>query len=116
MAKYHSVSLTTTGSGAGSAYSATVDGRIIAIKYDGSMASGADITITTEDTGLAVITKANAGTAAVTYYPRNAMNKVADGAAVAFYTPVHACMERLKVSVVQGGNAQTGAFTFVTDG
>lgn len=116
MAKYHTVSVTTTASGAGTAYSATVDGRILAIKYDGGMASGADLTITTEDSAQAVLTKENAGTSSVTYTPRAAMNKVADGAAVSFYTPVYACMERLKIVVAQGGNVDTGEFTIITDG
>ena len=43
------------------------------------------------------------------------VNLNTSGAAVAAWTPIFACGERLKFVVAQGGNAVTGTFTIVTD-
>jgi hypothetical protein len=56
------------------------------------------------------MTKANAGTSTVWYYPREFPNAVADGAAGTVATeriPIE--NDRIKVVVAQGGNAGAGS-------
>lgn len=87
------------------------NGFLVALKYTpGTLDTGADLTITGEDSGIPIMTKANAGTSNVFYYPRALVNQVADGAAGASGTeriPIRD--ERIKVVVAQGGNATAGS-------
>lgn len=88
-----------------------LNGLLIALKYDpGSLATGADLTITGESSGIPILTKANAGTSPVFFYPRAFPNAVADGAAGTVATeliPIKA--ERIKVVIAEGGNAGAGS-------
>jgi len=87
------------------------NGFLIALKYTpGTLDTGADLTITGEDSGIPIMIKTNAGTSTVFYYPRALINQVADGAAGASGTeriPIRD--ERIKVVVAQGGNAGAGS-------
>ena len=87
------------------------NGFLVALKYTpGSLDTGADLTITGEDSGIPILTKANAGTSTVFYYPRALINAVADGAEAANgseFIPIKD--ERIKVVIAQGGNAGAGS-------
>ena len=113
---YETITVTTDASGDATVYStAKYTGRIVAITYDGGMATGADLTITTEDTAQAVLTKANAGTSAVAYRPVATLQAVADGSDLVAYDYIHMVDERLKIVVAEGGNVDTGVFKLVVD-
>lgn len=87
------------------------NGFLVVLKYTpGTLATGADLTITGEDSGIPIMTIANAGTSNAFYYPRALLNAVADGAAATAgseFIPVKD--ERIKVVVAQGGNAGAGS-------
>ena len=94
-----------------------IHGRIVAIKYEpGTIDTNADLTITGETSAVPVLTKANAGTSTVWYYPLAKSNQVSDGAASAITeVPVWLYNERLKVAVAQGDNSKVGAITLYVD-
>lgn len=87
-----------------------LNGFLVALKYTpGTLDTGADLTITGEDSGIPILTKANAGTSIVFYYPRALLNAVADGAEStnpSEFIPIKD--ERIKVVVASGGNILTG--------
>ena len=90
---------------------AGLNGFLVALKYTpGTLATGADLTITGETSGIPIMTIANAGTSTVFYYPRALLNAVADGAAASSpseFIPIRD--ERIKVVVAQGGAAGAGS-------
>ena len=87
------------------------NGFLVYLKYTpGTLATGADLTITGEDSGIPILTKADAGTSAVFFYPRALINAVADGAeatAASEFIPLKD--ERIKVVVASGGNGGVGS-------
>jgi len=87
------------------------NGFLVALKYTpGTLATGADLTITGESSGIPIMVKADAGTSVAFYYPRALNNAVADGAAGSVpgeFIPIKD--ERIKVVVAQGGNAGAGS-------
>lgn len=87
------------------------NGFLVALKYTpGTLATGADLTITGETSGIPILTITNAGTSNVFYYPRALLNAVADGTASSTsseFIPIKD--ERIKVVVAQGGNAGAGS-------
>lgn len=87
-----------------------LNGFLVELKYTpGTIATGADLTITTES-GRPIMTKADAGTVAVWYMPRALLNAVADGAPstnASEFIPIK--NERIKVVVAQGGNGGIGS-------
>lgn len=87
------------------------NGFLVALKYTpGSIDTGGDLTITGETSGVPIITKANAGTSDVFYYPRALPNAVSDGAAGTVSTEMIPIKdERIKVVVAQGGNTKAGS-------
>lgn len=114
----YTVAITTAADQTATVYlGSVIRGRVIAIKYEpGDIATGADLTITGETTGVAILTKANAGTSDVWYYPLAISNQVTDGAASAISeVPVWVYKERIKVAVAQGGVSKTGAITVYVD-
>jgi hypothetical protein len=115
---YHSVqaTITTTSGGAATVYlGSKIRGLLVYLKYSpGTIATGGDLVITGETSGTPILTKANAGTSDVWYYPRAPANQVADGAAItdsAEMIPI--LSERIKVVVAQGGNVTTGTIEAV---
>jgi len=92
-----------------------LNGFLVLLKYTpGTLATGADLTITGETSGIPILTKANAGTSNVFYYPRALLNEVADGAAGSSgseFIPIKD--ERIKIVVAQGGNAGAGSIEAV---
>ena len=114
-----SLTLTVNASGDATVYSATpVSGRVLQLRYvpDATVPldTGADLTITGEDTGVAIATLSNIGTSGVTVVPRQATHTTAGAAAlyaaggVAVLEPVAIAGERIKVVVAQGGTSKTG--------
>ncbi len=118
------LTLTTNASGDAVVYSdKDVAGRVLQMRYvpDGSapLATGADLTITGETTGVAIATLADIGTSAFTRLPRQATH-AADGTAAVFadagepvLEPVYIAGERIKVVVAQGGDTKTGTLHLV---
>lgn len=110
------VSVTTNGSGAGTGVSTeTVLGKLHAIAYyPGTLATGATLTITCTDGNYAkpLLTKANAGTANVEYYPRDLVNAVSDGSALAGTSGGDRVQPylngRVTVTIASGGATATG--------
>lgn len=87
------------------------NGFLVALKYTpGTLATGADLTITGESSGIPIVTITNAGTSVVFYYPRALLNAVADGAAGSAGSELIPIKdERIKVVVAEGGNAGAGS-------
>ena len=87
------------------------NGFIVVLKYTpGTIATGADLTITGEESGIPIMSKTDAGTSAVFYYPRALLNAVADGAESANpseFIPIKD--DRIKVVVAQGGSGGAGS-------
>lgn len=94
-----------------------IHGCVHAIKYvPGTIDTGGDLVFTGEDSGVAILTKSNAGTSTVWFYPRAIPNKVADGAAFTDVgEPVLVLSERIKLVLAQGGNLGSGTVTIYTE-
>ena len=123
MIRQFSATITTDASGNATVYVGSnltlerIFGRIVAIKYaPGTIATGATLTFTGETSGQPIMTKANAGTSDVWYYPHAPANKMADGSASSL-TEVPLCLfdEQLKLVVASGGATKTGAITLYVD-
>jgi len=118
MLNQYTVTITTNESGAATVYlGSCIRGQIVAFKYaPGTIATGATLTLTGETSAVAILTKANAGTSTVWFYPMAAGNKVADGAASSLTeVPVWLYKERVKVVVASGGDTMTGTITLWVD-
>ncbi len=109
-----SISLTTDGAGAATAYGVAVFGKLYAIEYHpGTIDTGATVTVTCEsDASKPLLTKAAAGTANVWFYPRDLVHGVADGAALTGTAGGDRCLPilygRPKVVVASGGATVSG--------
>ena len=110
------VTITTNASGAAEVFlshgeNRKLNGFLACLIYTpGTIATGADLTITTEDRGIPILTKADAGTGMVVFNPRALLHAVADGAAAdnpTEFIPIKD--ERIKVAVAQGGNGGVGS-------
>lgn len=92
-----------------------LNGFLVCIKYTpGTIDTGADLTITGEESGIPILTKANAGTSTVFYYPRALINAVADGAEAASpseFIPIKD--ERIQVVIANGGDTKTGSIEVI---
>jgi hypothetical protein len=86
-------------------------GLLLAIKYTpGTLATGADLTITGESSGIPILVVTDAGIADRFFYPRALLNNVADASAGSGGTEIIPIRdERIKVVVAQGGNAGVGS-------
>lgn len=111
------IAITTSTGGAATVYSSVVRGVVSAIKYTKAtgtpLASTADITVTLEDSGQAVMTFTNINATSVKY-PRAIATLASGAASTLTEVPVYAVNERVKVVVAQGGNTKTGTITVVT--
>lgn len=87
------------------------NGFLVSLKYiPGTIDTGADLTITGENSGVPILTQANAGTGTLFLYPRALSHAVADGTASSSgseYIPLKD--DRIKVVVAQGGSTKTGS-------
>ena len=115
------VTFTTTSGGAATVYSDPCVGVLHGIFYDyGDGDTGADFTITDDQSGLALLTVTNAGTADALYLPRGATASTANAASLyaAGGTAVNdrlPLFSRVKIVVAQGGNAKSGTFYVLWD-
>ncbi len=116
--KRHVLDLTVNSSGAATVYtSEAVTGRVLELVYvphaTTPLDTGADLTITGEDTGVAIATLSNIGTSEFTKVPRQATHGVTGTALVyastdAVAEPAYVAGERIKVVVAQGGTSKIG--------
>lgn len=122
--KSYDAAFTTTAGGAATVYSGgRVNGRVLEVRYTyGDAATGADFTITGNDSGKAVLTITNAGTSSVTWQPRQVVHPVANtgaGTALTFdgtneiYDYICLADEEIKVVVAAGGATKSGTLTFI---
>lgn len=88
-----------------------LNGFLVCLKYTpGTLATGTDLTITGETSGIPILVKADAGTGILFFYPRALSNAVAGGAAGSVggeFIPIK--NERIKVVVAQGGSGGAGS-------
>lgn len=127
MAQRESVAIATDAGGDFTGYSGVINGKVHSLTYvpDGTspLDTGADLTVTTEDTAQPVLTAANIGTSTVTWRPRGATHDAADGGATLYAAAgepvldyIHAATERIKVVIAQGGDTKLGTLHIVYGG
>lgn len=129
MAIETTVSITTDSSGDATVYSPKLNGRLLSLRYEpGDIATGADLTITSETTGQSLLSLTNAGTSNIQKAPRQTTHDPADGSDAIYATGNEVrdyfwlagagdhSGERIKVVVAEGGDTKTGAIKFITDG
>ena len=115
------VSVTTNGSGAGSALGDGAVGKLYAVEYQpGTIDTGATVTLTCEsDTSKPLLTKATAGTSNSWYYPRDLVHGVADGAALTGTSGGDRALPIMhgkpKVTIASGGDTKTGKVIFYVE-
>lgn len=120
-ARRHEVAVTTSSGGAATGYTAVADGEVLQIDYvphgTAPLDTGADIVVTDEATGRAIVTKANIGTSAFSLAPRQAVHAVADGAGLLYAAGgaavtdrIAVARSRIKIVVAQGGDTKSGTF------
>jgi hypothetical protein len=109
--KRQTVAFTTTAGGAATVYSDAINGELLSIRYKyGDADTGADFTITTEDTLQPIVTVTNAGTSSVQWQPRQSIHDSAASAIAAQYDKIALASERIKIVVAQGGATKSGTF------
>jgi hypothetical protein len=112
-AERHVVALTTNASGAVTAFTPPVTGRIAAVIYTkGNFDNGADLTITVESTTQSLWTDTDVN-ASETVYPLAVGNLGTGAASTLTEVPIFVANDRVKVVVAQGGNAKTGTITVI---
>lgn len=113
------LTLTVDASGDATVYSdKPVSGRVLQVRYvpgagATALATGADLAVTGEDTGVEIATLSNIGTSAFTKVPRQPTHGLSGTALVyagtdAVAEPPYVAGERIKVVVAQGGVSKTG--------
>lgn len=120
----YKITAATAADGTVTAFSPKISGEIHSVQYvkDGAaaFADGVDFAITAEATGENIWTETNVN-ASATRYPRAPTHTQAGAAALyaAGGTAVSARIalggDRVKIAIVQGGNAKTGAFHILVD-
>jgi hypothetical protein len=112
--KTPAVTITTNASGAATVtIGSKLRGYLVALIYrPGTLDTGADLTITTETTGLPILSKSNMGTGNSFLYPRalptNA-NSLTGPLGTVPSERIPLCSEGISVVVAQGGNTLTGS-------
>lgn len=115
----HTVSVTTDASGAATAYTPVVTGRVVNVVYTKTdYAVGVDFTVTAEGTGQAIWTgtDVNASTTVAPRQPTHGTDGSASlyaGAGEPIEDQIYLAGDRVKIVVAAGGNAKTGAFAVV---
>lgn len=114
--RYVEVAITTDAGGDSTDYSVPVSGFVDTIVYKpGTLETGADLTVTDEADGRAILTLTNGTTGQLTFRPIVGANPIVNTGAGTPSTvllrqlPV---MGRIKVVTAQGGNALSGAIGF----
>lgn len=121
MIRKFSISITTDGAGAATAYSRALSGYINAIQYvKTDFDDGVDFTITSEATGEAILALTDQNTA-VKLFPRAATHSTAGVASVyagsgeAVNTRIALGADRVKVVIAQGGATKSGTVVVTVD-
>ena len=116
------VPLTCDGSGNASVALDAQLGKLFAVVYQpGTIATGATLTVTCSNgtTTRTLLSKANAGTSNVTFYPRDLVNASADGAALTGTAGGDRCLPlvlgKLTVAIASGGNGGAGSAICVVE-
>jgi len=119
--KRHTVTVTTASSGAATAYSPVLSGRLSQIRYvKTDFANGVDFTITAESTGETLWTEADVNDSA-TRAPRQATHSTAGVAALyagsgqAVNDKIVLAADRVKIVIASGGDTKTGTFHIVVE-
>ena len=118
------ITVTTNGSGAGTAYSSPFTGRVLEVRYvkagSGNYSDGVDFDVTLESSG-AVIWSQDDVNASVTKFPRVTVHDAA-GDEISYdgtnpvAEPIAACNDRVLFTVAQGGASKSGSFVLTIDG
>uniref|UniRef100_A0A6M3J773 Uncharacterized protein n=1 Tax=viral metagenome TaxID=1070528 RepID=A0A6M3J773_9ZZZZ len=127
MVRVLTVAVTTNGSGAATGYTPPVSGLVRAITYvphaSTPLDTNADIVVTGNTSGMAILTKANIGTSAVQWHPRAATAAVGDGSALLYASGgtsvcdlIPVGEEAIKIVVSSGDNTKSGTFYVFVDG
>ena len=113
------VAVTTNADGDATAYSGTVTGRILQVRYikagSGNFSDGVDFTITAEATGETIWTESDVN-ASATRAPRQATHSTAGAAALyagsgaAVNDHIALANDRVKIVIASGGATTTGTF------
>lgn len=108
------IAITTNASGAATVYlGSKIRGYLVALIYrPGTIDTGADLTITGEDSGIPILSKSNLGTGNSFLYPRALPTNANSATGPLGTTPselIPLLRERIKVVVAQGGNTLTGS-------
>jgi len=116
----HEVAITVDASGNGVGFTPVVSGQVQAIRYvpdaGTPYATGVDVTITGEVSGLPILTVTDLGVSATQFYPRAAVVTVVNAAAlyaaggVGVLDKIPVAGERIKIALAQGGVSTTGKF------
>lgn len=116
-AEKHTVSITVDATGNGTGYTPNVTGRLLTVQYaKANYADGVDITITTEISGLSLLTLTDQNASGV-FHPRGQVHGVngsgltLTGNVNPIAEPFTIVNERIKVSVAQAGNGTIGNIT-----
>lgn len=112
------VTITTDAGGAATVYiGSKLRGYLHALIYKpGTLDTGADLTVTTEDNGIPILTKVNLGTGNSFLFPRGLPTNANSATGPLGTVPsvrIPLMKERIKVVVAQGGNALTGTIAAV---
>lgn len=111
----HTVPVVTAADGSATAYTPTITGRVLSIRYvKTDFADGSTITLTSEATGETIWTEANVN-ASATRAPRQATHSTAGAAALyaatfAVNDHIALAIDRVKIVVASGGSVKTGVF------
>lgn len=118
------LSVTTDGSGAATAYSPRISGKIHSVQYikDGvnGYTNGVDFTLTAEATGENIWTQSDVNASAVVYprAPTHSQAGVASlyaAAGTAVQSPIGVANDRVKVVLAAGGASKVGVFYILVD-
>jgi hypothetical protein len=119
MYRYDKVAIAVTSGGAATVYSRGFIGLLHGFIYvPGTLDTGADLTITEEASGAALLTVTNAGTSTIVKLPRAPIVDAANAASLyaAGGEPVedrYPVMSRVKCVVAQGGTSKAGTLYVV---
>lgn len=110
------VAVTTDSSGDVTAYTPSITGRVISIRYvKGDFTNGVDFTITSENTGQTIWTDTDIN-ASETVAPRQPIHDTA-GVALVYNSDndpitdhIYLANDRVKIVIASGGSATTGTF------
>jgi hypothetical protein len=112
------VTVTTATGGAATEYTLKVTGRVLSIRYvKTDFANGSTMTVTGEDTGIAIWAESNVD-ASATRCPRQATHSTVGAAALYAATGtavndyIYICNERIKIVIAAGGDGKVGTFIF----